>query len=283
MDGRERAEFVELQNLGRHAFSLYGLANEKFSMTGLRLLGRMLVETKLDHYAKSIASVAHDTILSLCSDAPHHYSNASGVTLIDPFSGAGNLFYHFSKLHAKDDQDNALFSSPQVIAFELNKRVFNVAHHNLTRESVLGNDIHYIHADCMTSVFGQAVPREEEEEKEVIIPEVPHGNFVVVAVDPPWRDAQWETSGGMDLDKTEPSVKDIIKAYSEKFPKQLEALRLVFVIPCPARVQKESVDDLFTSNLLLPLSPSEVLVDVEGSQLVVVGLAVPPGREEELC
>ncbi|KAJ9461848.1 hypothetical protein DIPPA_22627 [Diplonema papillatum] len=245
-------EYVDCVYRKEVPFMMYGYSTKVFEDSGCQLLGRMLVETKLDHYA-----VRAKAVLSEILGSPDLMRRPTGLTVIDPFAGAGNLLYHVCQMRVSPA--SAFGPSDRVpvqgIGFELDAAVFDIAEQNF--KSFGPDEVRPIlhNADCLTADLSG----------------VPPDDHVVVLVDPPWAESGYET-GRMELAKTKPPVPDVIRSYCRKLAGHCRDHRLYFVIPCPLHTV---VGDLFES-LLYPLAPREIIEHTPAIRmLLMVGVARP--------
>eukprot|EP00755_Sulcionema_specki_P020736 Sspe_Gene.72653::Locus_43464_Transcript_2_2_Confidence_0.800_Length_1214::g.72653::m.72653 len=249
----ERDKFVEKQYRGCVPFSLYGVGNEDFDRKCLKLNKRMLVETKQDH--TSLAAVdaikATLTILGEGVETSHGVFRLPlqpRILVVDPFCGAGNLFYHcVTGLGG--------LSEVSGVAYESSHHICDTVKHNLRCLGVENMTVD--HGDGLKA----DVPDEERQ-------------LVVVLVDPPWGKAWSEKQRLLDLAMTEPPVADIIARFREKLPRTTQDHRLLCVVPCPMATNPDSLDGLWSVMLPLCIDSPEDLED-RTAQRTIVGVAVP--------
>eukprot|EP00754_Rhynchopus_humris_P003641 Rhum_TRINITY_DN11907_c0_g2::Rhum_TRINITY_DN11907_c0_g2_i1::g.47816::m.47816 len=266
----ERREYTSETWQNRYLFRLYGVPNGEFSNLGLHLSGRMLVETKMDHYAEKIADAVKGIIGDLDAlEAERGVpARAAGLTTIDAFAGSANLLFHMACISF--DRTFAV----RAIGFEFDDKIFGLAEANLSRVSEV------------RAAAGQPVPplrlfAEDSMEAPLGADRVGEDDFVVIPVDPPWKDTKWAEGTAMSLDDTTPPVCDIIESYKKRLPRHCARRRLLFAIVCPASTEEASMARLFTSGLLEPLAYLEKIdKGFEWSMRMSIGLATPSASDE---
>ena len=254
-----REQLVDVFWRGLYPFKMYGVGNHKFDDLNLRISNRSAVETKMDHIAEGVA----EAISEIMSNSDFEIKPSS-FTVIDPFLGAGNFLFHMVhnlKIENKEQPENPFMCPVDGIGFEINEKIFNLTKHNFDiLESNNNNDtpsiIQIYNKNGMEANIDVAIKK-----------------HVIITVDPPWITSEWETTGHMDLNKTDPPVNDIIRLWSSKLPLHASSNRLFFAILCPCRTT--SIDELFTSGILLPLSYGELIPKGvrAGQQQLVFGVA----------
>eukprot|EP01064_Diplonema_japonicum_P035382 TRINITY_DN7657_c0_g1_i1.p1 TRINITY_DN7657_c0_g1~~TRINITY_DN7657_c0_g1_i1.p1 ORF type:complete len:270 (+),score=77.10 TRINITY_DN7657_c0_g1_i1:620-1429(+) len=249
-DERLRSEFTEATWRGKFAFSVYGEGNTQFQKKKLVLLGRMLVETKMDHYAVDIKRVLREIL-----DSEELGMEVSEVWVVDPFAGSGNLLYHVSKMY--EDTDLVKVTG---VGYELDGDVYKAAAGNFAKLNTRTcSELSLVHADSMNAVL-----------------DIPHNAHVVVLVDPPWAETEWSEGKKLSLSDTTPAVPDILKSFKERLSEQAAHRRLLFAIPCPTNTTRDSITALF-KDIMLPISVQEMIPTDHDIPLhtLVVGMALP--------
>ena len=266
----ERAEYTSETWQNRYLFRLYNVVNHEFTNLGLHLSGRMLVETKMDHYANKIADAVKRTVSDLDAlEAERGVpARAAGLTTVDAFAGSANLLFHMACISF--DQPLAV----RAIGFELDNKIFKLAEANLARVSE-------VRTEDGQPVLPLQLFEEDSMEAPLGADRVGEDDFVVIPVDPPWKDTKWADGRAMSLDDTTPPVSDIIESYKKRLPRHCARRRLLFAIVCPASTEEASMARLFTSGLLEPLSYLEKIdKSFEWSMRMSIGLATPSASDE---
>jgi 16S rRNA G966 N2-methylase RsmD len=179
----------EVQRYGVDSFgdpdyvSLYGLSPADWYARGVRILGRTAVECTRDRLADLIARDVAEVVAQVGSN--------QRAVVIDPFAGSCNTLYW---LHRH-------LPTSRAVGFELDDRVFEATHRNLT---LLGLALEIEHVDHETGIRAMQVHETE---------------LLVAFIAPPWGDALSEASG-LDLRRTTPPVTSIIDLLATTFPRR---------------------------------------------------------------
>jgi 16S rRNA G966 N2-methylase RsmD len=194
---------AEVERYGEESFgdpdyvSVYGLSPRASYARGVRLRGRTAVECTRDSLADLIGRDVAEVAKAHGDSAP---------VIVDLFTGSANTLYW---LHRH-------LPGSRAVGFERDDGVFASTRSNL---SALGLELELHHLDYDNGLQRLAVAE---------------GNLLIVFVAPPWGDAL--TDRGLDLDRTTPSVREVVDRVAVLFPRN----RLLFAIQIYERVDPAS-------------------------------------------
>ena len=207
--GEKRSVVLSLEELWRvgeefyedpEGLELYGMRPRDFFELGVRITGRTAIECSNDIRAVGQAQAVREVL-------SREFAGRS-VSAVDPFTGSGNSLYHLARI------TNAV----TVIGFELDEKI-----HELTRKNF--------------DKLGFRALFERGSYQDLLRPGIlPDENPCVVLVSPPWG-AGFSYVDGLDLQRTDPPVGEILSFVRERLPHH----ELIFVIQSHERTVAESV------------------------------------------
>lgn len=181
-------------------FQLYGMYPRNYYKIGVRIAGRTAIEGTDDSRAVGQARAVRDV---LSREFPGRLPSA-----IDLFTGSGNSLYHLAR------NTNAMTT----VGFELDNTVYELTRKNFEK-------IHF------------QARFERGSYQSLLRPDLlPSENPCVVLVAPPWG-AGFSFVEGLNLQRTEPPVHDILALVRERLPNH----ELIFVIQTHERMVAASV------------------------------------------
>jgi hypothetical protein len=172
-------ELWEVQRYGLDSYGdadyvrLYGMSPVEWYQRGVRLLARTTVECVRD----ALADLMGADVARVLRHAPA----GEGVTVIDPFAGSCNSLYWILR-H---------LPGAQGIAFEMDPTIFVMTKANLAE---LDRPITFAQGDYRALLPTYPVPAE---------------HLLVIFVAPPWG-AALRPLTGLDLERTQPSIREVI-------------------------------------------------------------------------
>ena len=195
----------------RDQIGFYGLSPAEFISRGCTVLGRSVIEGKINHHAAQV-------LTSLSAVINRHYRDYKNIAVLDLFLGTGNLLYFTATgLHT-----NIRFG------FETDRKVRNCTRNNFR---TIG-----FNAEIIPRNFSTDDSRSVSSE-----------HLAVILIDPPWGEAFRFTSV-LQLDKTEPPVIDIMHQASTIFS---NAKHRIFVVLAHENTNESSIEALNQSFQLL--------------------------------
>jgi len=181
-------------------FQIYGMRPRHYYEIGVRIAGRTAIEGTDDNRAVGQAQAVRDV---LSKEFPGRLPS-----VVDLFAGSGNSLYHLARA------TNAVTT----VGFELDTTVYELTRKNFEQ------------------IRFQAL-FERGSYQSLLRPDIlPSENPCVVLVSPPWG-AGFSFVEGLDLQRTEPPVDEILSFVRERLPHH----ELIFVIQTHERMVAESV------------------------------------------
>lgn len=207
--GEKRSVVLSLEEIRRvgeefyedpEGLELYGMRPRDYYELGVRIAGRTAIEASNDIRAAGQARAVRDV---LSREFPGRSASA-----VDLFTGSGNSLYHLAR------STNAV----RAVGFELDDKV-----HELTQKNF--------------EKIGFRALLERGSYEALLRPELlPREDLGVVLVSPPWG-AGFSYVEGLDLQRTDPPVGEVIRFVRERLPRH----ELIFVIQTHERTVPESV------------------------------------------
>jgi hypothetical protein len=178
--------------------SIYGMRPSDWHAKGARVLGRTAVECTRDGLGDAVGK----DVAAIAATCPA----TSGMLVVDPFAGSANTLYWLLR-H---------LPGARGVGFESDLKVFGLTRQNI---AALGLPIDILHRDYLSGLSGVSVAP---------------GELLITFIAPPWGNA-FDTSSGLDLQRTKPPIIDIVDFLLRRFSRNhLLCVIQVYEILVPA-------------------------------------------------